>query len=117
MNDTRTGQAGLSELALRDEPAELTGPDRRRSILATGLALLAICVALFLVWQTASSLLVVFAGVLFAAFLDAAARALAPVLPLNRTWRLTLVLLLLSALMDSASSGAPASCPSKRACW
>ena len=36
---------------------------------------------------------------LFAAFLDAAARALAPVLPLNRTWRLTLVLLLLSALM------------------
>ena len=99
MNDTRTGQAGLSELALRDEPAELTGPDRRRSILATGLALLAICVALFLVWQTASSLLVVFAGVLFAAFLDAAARALAPVLPLNRTWRLTLVLLLLSALM------------------
>jgi predicted PurR-regulated permease PerM len=67
-------------------------------MLATGLALVATCVALFLVWQTVSSLLIVFAGVLFAAFLDAAARALAPVLPLNRAWRLTLVLLLLSVL-------------------
>ena len=38
-----------------------------------------------------AALLIVFAGVLFAAFLDAAARALAPVLPLNRTLRLTLV--------------------------
>jgi predicted PurR-regulated permease PerM len=50
------------------------------------------------VWQTVSSLLIVFAGVLFAAFLDAAARALAPVLRLNRTLRLALVLLLLTAL-------------------
>jgi predicted PurR-regulated permease PerM len=100
MNDTvRTGQVGLRELVLREEPGELTGLDRQRSLLATGLALLATCVALFLVWQTVSSLLIVFAGVLFAAFPDAAAMALAPVLPLNRTWRLTLVLLLLSALM------------------
>jgi predicted PurR-regulated permease PerM len=60
--------------------------------------LLSTCVALFLVWQTVSSLLIVFAGVLFAAFLDAAARALAPVLPINRALRLTLVLLLLTAL-------------------
>src|SRR5262249_35393711 len=70
----------------------------RRSLLATGLSLLAAGVALFLVWQTVSSLLIVFAGVLFAALLDAAARALAPVLPLGRVWRLTLVLLLLGAL-------------------
>jgi predicted PurR-regulated permease PerM len=99
MSDTRTGQERLREVVTRDDPAAPTAVDGRRSILTTGLALLATCVALFLVWQTVSSLLIVFAGVLFAAFLDAAARALAPVLPLNRTLRLTLVLLLLTALM------------------
>src|SRR5262245_7161073 len=98
MSDTRTGQERLREVSLRSEPAELTVADGRRSLLATGFTLLATCVALFLVWQTVSSLLVVFAGVLFAAFLDAAARALAPVLPLNRALRLTLVLLVLTAL-------------------
>src|SRR5262245_64720147 len=98
MSDTRIGQERLRELVLPDEPAELSAVDRRRSVLATGLALVATCVALVLLWQTTSSLLIVFAGVLFAAFLDAAARALAPVLPLNRTVRLTLVLLLLTAL-------------------
>jgi len=97
MSDTRTGQQRPRELVL-PEPAEPSAADKRRSLLATGLALVATCVALFLVWQTVSSLLIVFAGVLFAAFLDAAARALAPVLPLNRVWRLTLVLLLLSVL-------------------
>jgi len=98
MSDARTGQERLRELVPRDESAELCAVNGRRSILATGLALLATCVALFLVWQTVSSLLIVFAGVLFAAFLDAAARALAPVLPINRALRLTLVLLLLTAL-------------------
>ena len=99
MSDTRTGQERLREVAIRNEPATPTAVGGRRGVLATGLALLATCVALFLVWQTVSSLLIVFAGVLFAAFLDAAARALAPVLPLNRALRLTLVLLLLTALM------------------
>jgi predicted PurR-regulated permease PerM len=95
MSDTRTGQK--REIMPRDDSADQPAAGRR-SILATGLALLATCVALFLVWQTVSSLLIVFAGVLFAAFLDASARALAPVLPLNRAWRLALVLLLFSAL-------------------
>jgi predicted PurR-regulated permease PerM len=98
MTETRTGQERLREVVIRDEPTEPTALDGRRSILATGFTLLATCVALFLVWQTVSSLLIVFAGVLFAAFLNAAARALAPVLPLNRALRLTLVLLLLTAL-------------------
>jgi predicted PurR-regulated permease PerM len=96
MRDASTGQT--REITLRDEAGERADGPGRRSILATGLALLAACAALFLVWQTVSSLLIVFAGVLFAAFLDAAARALAPILPLSRTWRLTLVLLLLTAL-------------------
>ncbi|WP_284262129.1 AI-2E family transporter [Bradyrhizobium iriomotense] len=97
MSDTRIGQERMREVARRDE-ADPAGVDGRRSLLTTGLTLLAACVALFLAWQSVSSLLVVFAGVLFAAFLDAAARALAPALPLNRVWRLTLVLLFLTAL-------------------
>ncbi|MGV7212301.1 AI-2E family transporter [Bradyrhizobium sp. UFLA05-112] len=97
MSDTRIGQDRLREAVRRDE-ADPIGGDGRRSLLTTGLTLLAACVALFLAWQSVSSLLVVFAGVLFAALLDAAARALAPALPLKRAWRLTLVLLFLTAL-------------------
>lgn len=69
-----------------------------RSALATGLVLLALCLVMALLWQTAATLLTIFAGVLFASFLDAAARALAPVFPVGRPWRLTLVVLLLLAL-------------------
>ncbi|MCP4620328.1 MAG: AI-2E family transporter [Bradyrhizobium sp.] len=99
MSDTtRTGPERLREIVTRDDTTERGAPDSPRSLLATGLTLLATCVALFLVWQTVSSLLIVFAGVLFAAFLDASARALAPILPLNRTLRLVVVLLLLTAL-------------------
>src|SRR5262249_12549035 len=98
MSDERTGQDPPRDVAV-SEPSSRALTDKRRGALATGLALLATCVALFLVWQTLSSLLIVFAGVLFAAFLDAAARALAPVIPLNRVWRLTLVLLLFAAMI------------------
>ncbi|MDA9437796.1 permease [Bradyrhizobium sp. CCBAU 51745] len=94
MNDASPGER-YDEVARGDEPCRDAGP---RSVLGTGLSLLAVGVALFLVWQTVSSLLLIFAGVLCAAFLDASARALAPVVPLNRAWRLTLVLLLLSAV-------------------
>ncbi|MBR0712384.1 AI-2E family transporter [Bradyrhizobium liaoningense] len=98
MNDASTGES-YREVARRDDPAERPREAGPRGFLATGLMLLAACVALFLVWQTISSLLIVFAGVLFAALLDASARALAPVIPLNRVWRLTLVLLLLSGVV------------------
>jgi predicted PurR-regulated permease PerM len=81
----------------RSDPTEAFAAGRPYGIIASGLALIAICVGLFLVWQTISSLLIVFAGILFAAFLDAAARALAHVLPLGRALRLLLVLLLLTA--------------------
>jgi predicted PurR-regulated permease PerM len=95
MNDTSTGQAPFREIGGSAEPPAVDGS---RTMFATGLALVATCVALFLVWNTVSSLLLVFAGILFAAFLDAVARALSVVLPLSRPWRLTLVLLLLTAL-------------------
>jgi predicted PurR-regulated permease PerM len=98
MSDSRTGPERLREVVLQDAPVDRPEDTGRPNLLAVGLTLLAAAIALFLVWQTVSSLLLVFAGVLFAAFLDALARALAPILPLNRAWRLTLVVLLLSAL-------------------
>jgi predicted PurR-regulated permease PerM len=99
MSDSRTAPERLREVGPSGDSAGEPEDNTRYSILATGLTLLAACVSLFLVWQTVSSLLLIFAGVLFAAFLDASARALAPILPLNRAWRLTLVLLLLSAVL------------------
>jgi predicted PurR-regulated permease PerM len=94
MSDLRIGPDQLRENVPRETAVMAYG---QRSLLATGLTLLGICVALFLAWKTVSSLLIIFAGVLFAALLDAAARAMAPVVRLNRIWRLTFVLLLLTA--------------------
>ncbi|MGJ4946537.1 AI-2E family transporter [Bradyrhizobium sp. HKCCYLS1011] len=99
MTDTKTALERLREDARHDDPASRPAHVEWRGLLTAGLGLLAFSICLFLVWQTASSLLVIFAGVLFAAFLDAAARTLAPVLPLNRVWRLTLVVLLLAAAL------------------
>jgi predicted PurR-regulated permease PerM len=99
MTDSRPGQGRIRGVMPPEDRADESAAPERRDILATGLALLAACISIFLVWQTASSLLIIFAGVLFAAFLDAAARAIAPIFPVNRAWRLTLVVLLLSALL------------------
>ena len=54
-----------------------------RNTLATALIVLSVAVGLLLVWQTSSSLLVIFAGILFASFLDACARALGSVMPVG----------------------------------
>ena len=60
------------EIAARSEGAA-------RNALATALIVLGVIVCLFLVWETSANLLVIFAGILFASFLDACARALGPV--------------------------------------
>jgi predicted PurR-regulated permease PerM len=70
-----------------------------RTHLATALIVLSVAVGLLLVWQTSSSLLVIFAGILFASFLDACARALGSVMPVGRVWRLTLVVIILTMLI------------------
>lgn len=98
MTSALTGQDERLEVAPRAFPDEPSTTGEQSGYLATSIILLATCVALFLVWQTTPSLLVIFAGVLFAAFLDAAARALAPIFPLDRRWRIALVLLLLTSL-------------------
>src|SRR6185437_9302400 len=98
MTDSKPGQGRVRGVIPHQDRADESAGVERRSLLATGLALLAACISIFLVWQTVSSLLIIFAGVLFAAFLDAAARTIATILPVNRAWRLTLVLLLLLVL-------------------
>jgi predicted PurR-regulated permease PerM len=95
MSDVSTGVEEFRDSAIQ-EPRHEAASGGMQQYLATGLALLAICVTLFLAWQTVSSLLIIFAGVLFAAFLDAAARAIKPVIQLGRISRMTLVLLLLA---------------------
>lgn len=98
MTDSKPGQGWIRGVIPHDDRTVETAGADRRDLLTTGLALLAVCIAIFLAWQTVSSLLIIFASVLFAAFLDAAARTIAPIFPVNRAWRLTVVLLLLSAL-------------------
>jgi predicted PurR-regulated permease PerM len=98
MTDSKPGQGRIRGVIRHEDRADEPTDAERRGLLATGLALVAICVSIFLVWQTASSLLIIFAGVLFAAVVDAAERTIAPIFPFNRAWRLTLVLLLMFAL-------------------
>ncbi|MBV8837433.1 MAG: AI-2E family transporter [Alphaproteobacteria bacterium] len=97
MRDASTKREIIHEVGASGDPAD--APVSRYSVFATGFALLTAAICLFLVWQTVSSLLVIFAGILFAALLDAAARMLAPVLPVHRAWRLTLVVVLLGACL------------------
>ena len=82
----------------RREPSGVEGAGRRFT-LASALIVLGVALGIFLVWRTSSSLLIIFAGILFASFLDACTRALGPVVPLGRAWRLTLVILTLTALI------------------
>src|SRR5215475_10683850 len=94
-------EADLEKTAQDNKRVEIatTAAGAPRSTLATALILLGIAVGLFLVWETSSSLLIIFAGVLFASFLDACARALGSFIPVNRMWRLTMVVLILTVLM------------------
>ena len=82
-------------------PAGTTPADRPETPFRRGAAPLLVALAagaaLFLAWQTAGTLLLIFAGLLFAAFLDAATRGLAYALPVGRGWRLALVCALLAA--------------------
>ena len=62
-------------------------------VLALPLTVLAIAVGLALILYTAPSLLLLFAGILFATLLDACTRGLGHVLPVARAWRFALVTL------------------------
>ena len=81
-----------------DRPGD-PGAARRGAFLHQGLTLILVALAagagLFLAWQTATSLLLIFAGLLFAALLEACVRGLCRVLPIGRGWRLAVVCTLL----------------------
>ena len=67
-------------------------------VLALPLTVLAIAVGLALVLYTAPSLLLLFAGILFATLLDACTRGLGHILPVARAWRFALVTLIFASL-------------------
>jgi predicted PurR-regulated permease PerM len=69
----------------------------RRHILTLPLIVLAVATGLALAWYAAPSLLLLFAGILFAALLDACTRGLHYVLPLARPWRYALVVVLFAS--------------------
>ncbi len=78
-------------------PGSPQSKQERSSGLASGGALTAVLVGLagaaglFLAWMAAGTLLLIFAGLLFAALLDACTRWLSLLLPLSRSWNLTIV--------------------------
>ena len=78
-----------------------------RFTLAEALGVLAVALGIFIVWRTSSSLLVIFAGVLLASFIDSCALALGRIVPVGRVWRLSLVIVVMAGLMViGAVSGA-----------
>jgi predicted PurR-regulated permease PerM len=77
------------------------GAGRHRPF-ALPLIVLAVAAGLAFAWYYATSLLLLFAGILFAAFLDACTRGLARVMPLSRTWRFALVALIFTGVAGFA---------------
>jgi len=68
------------------------------------LVVLAVAVGLTFVWYSASSLLLLFAGILFASLLDACIRGLGHVLPLPRQTRYALVVVILGSAAGVAAA-------------
>jgi predicted PurR-regulated permease PerM len=99
MTEPKADQGRVIDAISRREIA--SGPEQsgRGFTLAAALTILSIAVGILLVWRTSSSLLIIFAGILFASFLDACARALSVAVPIGRAWRLGLVIIILTALM------------------
>ena len=62
-----------------------------RGALAPLLTVLALAVGVALTWYNASSLLLLFSGILVATFFDACTRGLARLVPIARIWRFALV--------------------------
>jgi predicted PurR-regulated permease PerM len=99
MAKPKAGPSTIAENVQRRELSSGVEGAGRRLTLAAALIVLSVAIGLLLIWRTSSSLLIIFAGILFASFLDACARALGPVIPVGRAWRLTLVILILTALI------------------
>jgi predicted PurR-regulated permease PerM len=79
------------------EPAPARAGTGWRPVVSPPVVALAIAAGLALVWYSASSLLLLFAGILFAALLDACTLGLGRIMPLPRPWRYALVVLVLGS--------------------
>ena len=86
---------GLAERALR---GHLDGQIARRVVLVAAIAL-GLFTLLFVIWHSSSALFTILGGVVLAALLDALAHAGKRILPVGRTVRLIVVLVLLLALL------------------
>jgi predicted PurR-regulated permease PerM len=80
-----------------------SNPEPSRSFARYLVAITAFTAAgLFILWNVSNAVLLIFAGILFAAFLDANARVLGEVMPWGRGVRLTIVCILLAATLLAA---------------
>ena len=78
-------------------------PQPSRSLARYVVVLAAFAAAgLFILWNVSDAILLIFAGILFAAFLDAVARLLGEVLPWGRGVRLAMVCIVLGAVLVAA---------------
>lgn len=88
-------QVTRQDIAMPEEP----GPRPAQwSPAVSGIAVVAFVALLILAWSAASTLLLIFSGILLGVFLDGLTRLLGQVIGLGRGLRLTLVSLLLGAL-------------------
>jgi predicted PurR-regulated permease PerM len=90
-----------------------TGKADWRRILVPPLIVLACVLGIVFAWYGAHSLLMLFAGILFAVFLDACTRGLGYFLPLTRAWRFGLVALVLASIAALALVGSIIRLPSQ----
>ncbi|MCA1748666.1 MAG: AI-2E family transporter [Parasphingopyxis sp.] len=80
----------------RPGPTDVRDPLIRRELKRAS-AWAMVVVAILLVWQLAQPILLIVAGIVFAALLDGGTRLLGRVLPIARGWRLAITVLLLLA--------------------
>jgi predicted PurR-regulated permease PerM len=81
-----------------------TGTAPWRHLVALPLVVLAVVAGLTFVWYSASSLLLLFAGILFASLLDACTRGLGRILPMPRRLRYALVVVIVSSAAAVAAA-------------
>lgn len=82
-----------------------------QKFVALPLIVLAIAAGIAFICYSASSLLLLFAGILFAVLLDAFTAGLGRVLPVSRAWRFTLVIVALAGLVVLVVAGSAVRAP------
>ncbi|MGH6763900.1 MAG: AI-2E family transporter [Phyllobacterium sp.] len=82
--------------SLQKEEENMSQWTKWKGVQTTILMVTAIIVGAIFLWFNTQSFLLLFAGILFASFLDTCTRELGRIIPLGRPWRLAIVVLLLT---------------------